>query len=346
MKAISGVTVLAALALPGLLGCDAGDPEARGQATAPPVALTASADVQALDTDGFHGFISPGELVVLQAEQPGLVVIDVRSPDEYAVGHIPGAINLPGKSLRTAKAKPGEGDSQYIFRDADGKPDVARYEQLFGQAGISRTTPVVVYGNHAGKGDGTIPAMLLDWLGHDDVRFLDGVGMSRWHAAALPVSTSPTVLPPATFDAEPRDGFLWTLDDVLAHVGTGSAVFYDTRSAEEFDGVELRSNARGGRIPGALHADYAALLRDDKTVISREQAEAIFASHNLPTARQAGVPIVLYCQTSTRVSLPYLLLRELGYENVVVYDASWHEYGNRADTPVERDTIRPAIAAK
>jgi rhodanese-related sulfurtransferase len=26
---------------------------------------------------------------------PGLIVLDVRSPDEYAEGHIPGAVNLP-----------------------------------------------------------------------------------------------------------------------------------------------------------------------------------------------------------------------------------------------------------
>jgi len=26
---------------------------------------------------------------------PGLIVLDVRSPDDYATGHIPGAVNLP-----------------------------------------------------------------------------------------------------------------------------------------------------------------------------------------------------------------------------------------------------------
>ena len=97
----------------------------------------------------------------------------------------------------------------------------------------------------------------------------------------------------------------------------------------------MRDNRRGGHIPGAVSADYAELLTADRTVRSREEIEAIFAEHGLPEARAAGRPIVLYCQTSTRVSLPYLLLRELGYENVHVYDASWHEYGNRDDTPVE-----------
>ena len=296
----------------------------------------AAARLAALDADGFETFISPAELIALRDATPGLVVLDARSPDEYAAGHVPGAVSLPGETLRTREADPGEGDSQYLFRDPAGHLDVARYERLLSEASLTRDTPVVVYGNHAGKSDGTVAAMILDALGHAGrVRFLDGVGLDEWQAAGYEIETEPTALPPATYEAEPRETFLWNLDDVIEHVGDGSAVFYDTRSADEFAGIELRQNARGGRIPGAVHADYAALLDGDKTIRSRDAVEAIFAAHGLPEARDAGRPIVLYCQTSTRVSLPYLLLRELGYENVAVYDASWHEYGNRDDTPVE-----------
>ena len=217
----------------------------------------------------------------------------------------------------------------------DGSPDVLRYERLLGEAGLTRDLPVVIYGNHGGKGDGTVPAMLLDWLGHEHVRFLDGIAMTEWVKAGETVDTTPHALPPARYQATPREGFVWTLDDVLAHVGAGDTLFYDTRSLGEFEGTDLRDNARGGRIPKAVHADYAELLDADKTLKPRGEIEAIFAAHGLPEAKAADRPIVLYCQTSTRVSLPYLLLRDLGYENLHVYDASWHEYGNRADTPVE-----------
>ncbi len=329
-KPILSFSLLAAALL--AAGCDR---SADVQATNATLEVAAHAPA---NTSGFDTFVTAAELEQLREATPELVVVDVRSSDEYAAGHIPDAINLPGETLRTGKAKPGEGDSQYVFRLPDGSPDVLRYERLLGDAGLTRDTPVVLYGNHGGKGDGTVPAMLLDWLGHDNVRFLDGIGMTEWAKIDGPIESQPNTLPPARYEASPREGFVWTVDDVVAGVESGAPLFYDTRSLAEFEGTELRDNARGGRIPGAVHADYAELLDADKTLKPREEIEALFAAHGLPAAKAANRPIVLYCQTSTRVSLPYLLLRDLGYENIVVYDASWHEYGNRPDTPIETNT--------
>ena len=300
----------------------------------PPVAVPA-AEEQRQDRDGFDAFVSADEVRQLAAE--GAILIDARSPEEYAKAHLPGAINLPGADLRTPSASPGAGDSQYVFLDETGGVDVERYEQIFGETGLTETADVVVYGNHAGKTDGSVPAMLLDGLGHrGTIRFFDGVALTEWYKAGFEVETTPNTLPPATYNAAPRDGFIWTLGDVLARVENGSAIFYDTRSANEYSGADARDNARGGHIPGALHADYAELLNADKTVKPRNEIEGILADQGLDQHKADGTPIVLYCQTSTRVSLPYLILRELGYENVHVYDASWHEYGNREDTPIER----------
>ena len=35
------------------------------------------------------------DCAALCAEKPGAVLLDVREPDEYAAGHIPGSVNLP-----------------------------------------------------------------------------------------------------------------------------------------------------------------------------------------------------------------------------------------------------------
>ncbi|MEM1444767.1 MAG: rhodanese-like domain-containing protein [Planctomycetota bacterium] len=283
-------------------------------------------------------FISPAELEQLKDTHTvgeDLVIVDARSGNDYATAHIPGAINLQPNDLRTPKAKPGEGFSQYLFRVNDdyvaGDLDAQRYAAILGGAGIDHTDTVVVYGNHAGKADGSIPAMILDMLGHEgDVHFLDGLGLQRWEAAGFETTATPTVLPATDYQPQARTNVVWNLDDVVGHIGNDAIVFYDTRSLPEFTGENPRSNTRGGHIPGAVRIDYADLMDADKVTLAAQAIEQAHADAGITPDKT----VVLYCQTSTRVSLPYLALRQLGYDNLVVYDASMHEYLNRSDTQV------------
>ena len=43
--------------------------------------------------------ISMDEAVEMMKKESGYIILDVRRPDEYAEGHIPGAINLPNESI-------------------------------------------------------------------------------------------------------------------------------------------------------------------------------------------------------------------------------------------------------
>jgi thiosulfate/3-mercaptopyruvate sulfurtransferase len=284
-------------------------------------------------------FIKAQQLPELIAK--GAVVIDVRSKEQYEAGHIPQAINLPGKSLRTAKAAPGTGLSQYIFRASDGSPDIARYESILGKSGISIDTPVVVYGNHAGKSDGTVAAFILSWLGSENVYFLDGVGTANYIANGGTLSKESRTLPPAEYRASAQTDAIWNLDEVLKNIKNEQVVFWDTRSREEFEGKESRGNKRTGHIPGAVLLNYSDLLDANKEVKSKSEVQALLASHGINKDKT----ILLYCQTATRTSLPALALKELGFTKVHTYDASWHEYGNRDDTPiVSAQTESQAIA--
>lgn len=281
---------------------------------------------------GWHRLISAEELRGLD---PGsILLVDVRSEQEYAQGHLPGAINVPGKHWRTPSAKPDAGPSQYIFRKSDDPdaPDLAQYEALLSAAGIRNDHHVVVYGAHAGRNDGSVPAYILDWLGHPRVQFLDGVGVEQWTAAGGELSTQPRTLPPSQYRAAPIGDLIWSTADVLAKLDDPGTVFVDTRSVREFTGEDPRDNQRGGRIPGAVHLNYEDLLRfrADRTTLTRAEVARILTDRQITPERT----VVLYCQTATRTSLPYLLLRDLGFPKVVIYDASWHEYGNRPNTPV------------
>jgi len=277
--------------------------------------------------------------------EPNLLIIDVRKKADYDKGHIPGAINIPGDFWRTKSAKPGEGDSQYIFRvdnKSDGAPDVARYEAALTNAGVTRDAKIVVYGDHAGKADGSIPAMILLWLGHPSVSFLDGIGIEEWKKAGGQVVIEPTRLAKANppYKAQPIEGFIWNLDDVKKNLDNKDVVFYDTRSTAEYNGTDLRGNKRGGHIPGAVLCNYEEFLDKSKgqTTLSPAEVQKKLAERNITPDKT----VVLYCQTATRVSLPALVLKDLGYKNVVIYDASWHEYGNREDTKIVKPEAAPA----
>ena len=102
--------------------------------------------------------VTPAELHQQRASDEAPVVIDVRTPEEFAQGHIPGAINI---AYDTVAQRIGEIDTPH---------GVALYCQV---------------GPRARRGE----AALLE-SGYDRVLHLDG-GFAAWRAAGLPVATGP-----------------------------------------------------------------------------------------------------------------------------------------------------------
>ena len=47
--------------------------------------------------------ITMDEAVDMMAQETGYIILDVRRPDEFATGHIPGAINVANESIGTAE---------------------------------------------------------------------------------------------------------------------------------------------------------------------------------------------------------------------------------------------------
>ena len=289
-------------------------------------------------------FITPEELQT-RLDDPNLVVVDARPAEQYKKGHIPGAINLPGSAWRTPSRKPGEGPSKYIFRTADNTVDVERYEQFLGEAGISNSSDVVVYGDFGGNKTGTVPVMILKGLGHEDAYFLDGVGLKEWKEAGYEVGTSYNTRKPTTFNADLVSPFVWTTEDVLQGIDRQNVVIVDTRSKAEYTGENPRSNLRAGHIPGAIRVNYSDLMNwENRTTLPPSKAQQVLNRKGL--RGKQDTTYVLHCQTATRVSENYLVMKDLGYKNVAVYDASWHDYGNREDTPIVTGQKRYASAAE
>ena len=120
------------------------------------------------------------------------------------------------------------------------------------------------------------------------------------------------------------------------HKPRPSSQLLDTRSAIEFDGSEKHPTAaRAGRIPGAVHLDWAEVLRDkdgDHRLRSPDALRQLFSGHGVG----ADTPVVTYCQSGTRSAAVYFALRQLDFnpDEMLNYDGSWAEY-SRLDLPVE-----------
>ena len=59
--------------------------------------------------------ISMDEAVKMMRDEKDYIILDVRRPDEYAEGHIPGAINVPNEEIGTADIAELPDKSQLIL---------------------------------------------------------------------------------------------------------------------------------------------------------------------------------------------------------------------------------------
>ena len=53
------------------------------------------------DTESGYRQISMDEAVQMMETETNYIILDVRRPDEFAEGHIPGAINVPNETIGT-----------------------------------------------------------------------------------------------------------------------------------------------------------------------------------------------------------------------------------------------------
>ena len=47
--------------------------------------------------------VSPEEAIAMMEDETGYLILDVRTPEEYAQKHIPGAVNVPNEAIGTGE---------------------------------------------------------------------------------------------------------------------------------------------------------------------------------------------------------------------------------------------------
>lgn len=260
-------------------------------------------------------------------EQPNMKVLDFRKKLEYDEEHIVGAVNIWRADVE---------DPSYDYCGMMATPN--QIERLFGQLGIRSNDTLIIYDDN-----GLCNASRLWWIlqnyDYDNVRLLHG-GIEAWKAAGGEVTDvipTPTETVFQLADVALMKLFLSKeeMRDVMADKG----VILDTRSADEFSGKRQKKGAaRGGRIPGSIHIDWAAAIdyQGDKRIKSIESLEKVYGQ--LEIAKDT--PLVVYCHSGVRSAhTTFVLTQLLGYENVKNYDGSWTEWSYFENLPVELDSL-------
>ena len=276
-----------------------------------------------------ESYLVSTEWLAEHLDDPKVRIVDCRfyfdgrvGHEEYAKGHIPGAVHLYYSELNTK-------ENPIAFKMGRG-PLV---KQVLEAHGIGDDSLVIAYDDEGGHAASRLwLAMVVH--GHDaDIRILEG-GLTKWEQEGRPISTDPAAPRAATFTPRPAPAeILVTAEQVQAAIPDPDAVIVDVRRLTEFTGEEVRA-ARGGRVPGSVRVFWQDVLKwdGDRTFRSPEEIRALLAEAGVSPEKRA----ITYCQGAVRAAHTALVLRMLGYDKVEVYDGSWEEWGSRMDLPIEQ----------
>jgi thiosulfate/3-mercaptopyruvate sulfurtransferase len=239
-------------------------------------------------------------------------VIDARAA--FTGGHVPGALPLRPEHLATTIGG--------IILEV---MPPAQAETVLSGIGLRRDATVVVYGAPP-EYDPARVVWTLHYLGHPDVRYLDG-GFAAWVAGGGTVAAgSPVAGAPSGYaiDAVRPDDIV-TGAWVLSQLGPPP---YDAPLIQLVD-ARTPSEYTNGRIPTAVLQQWQQTLTAE-LLKPRAALEDIYTGLGLDPSETT----VAYCLVGWRASVTWLTLVWLGFEDVRNYDGSWTEWGG-GGFPVE-----------
>ena len=251
--------------------------------------------------------------------KPGIFVLDIRSPENYENGHIPGSLPAPFTQWITQK------DGLLLEMPSD-----SSITDLLRKLGISTDATIIVI-NKTDTDWNRADAARVAWTclaaGIKNSSILDG-GFNKWQRTGLPITKDPTTPIPVQSNYFIDRTSIITKDEFLKVFSSSRVI--DARIPEDYFGISEGK----GHIPGARNLPLPWVYNIDGTYRNVNDLMAM-ATGAIGNDKEA--PIITYCEVGGfAAAWDFILSEVLGYRNVRVYDGSFQEWSQDPDLPVVR----------
>ncbi|WP_028828732.1 sulfurtransferase [Proteocatella sphenisci] len=258
------------------------------------------------------------EYVKANMNNDNFMAIDARGPEAITKsGSLENATGVIWQQLSTvADGKSGDANWGVVL-------DKERLSSALSEIGITRDKDIVVFADtQKGWGDDGRILWTLTLAGYDNVKILDG-GILAIENAGLNTSKEPAPYVPAqvTIDNMDLTSSIDT-DELESLIADDSVKIIDTRDISEYDGAANYGENAGGHIPGSISINFLELVKEDGTLKSNADIDAIMSANGI--AKDDS--IVTYCTAGIRSAYMQQILEMNGYTNVRNYDESYYRW--------------------
>lgn len=283
---------------------------------------------QALANPTDRALISPNELKnSLKTSSDPIVILDLRSPEKYQQGHLPGAINIPLAQLHRKKG------------DVDGFVETPQsFRLLMEKNGVQNRDNLVLYSDWSFL-DAARVYWILDFYGHQQKRILDG-GYQAWEEKDYPISLDSHSKPKSTYMVSVKPEKLATKLQTLVASKNDDYLIIDARPTQQYAGKASLTD-RKGRIPESINIPWYDLLKKRTEADGYEHMSHATTYENIETLKKTlgqlpkDKKLIVYCNGGQESSIVYVALKELQRE-AALYDGSWFEWSDDKALPVVR----------
>ncbi|NLL05556.1 MAG: sulfurtransferase [Clostridiaceae bacterium] len=246
-----------------------------------------------------------------------LVIIDIRTADQYEAGHIANSVSIPFVVPFSA----------WITMEDELLLELPENNELFsmlGSFGINENSNVVVVGGTADPYDICAAPRVADTLiyaGVENVAILDG-GYAKWASEGRPVTTEVPTVTAKYFKGNKIDKNMFVSMDYVEKK-IGKSIIIDARDAEVYNGEIIEPYAqKPGHIPTAKSLPAPLMWNEDGTYKSASELKQLAESIG-----NTNDHIIVYCGVGGYASAWWFVLTEvLEYKHVKFYDGSAQEW--------------------